>query len=144
MKDIRINTNLPAQYAKEFKQIGEKSTSKNAIIAIEGFIDIKKRTMKEIHGFFEEREIKYLVDIANATMFDSNFAAQKMTLIASIEDSDRYEGTGEKWDVDVQGLIGKIDKLTSAQCYFLQRETYLFWYETDKAKDLEEFVRKLK
>lgn len=144
MKDIRINTNLPAQYAKEFKQIGEKSTSKNAIIAIEGFIDIKKRTMKEIHGFFEEREIKYLVDIANATMFDSNFAAQKKTLIASIEDSDRYEGTGEKWDVDVQGLIGKIDKLTSAQCYFLQRETYLFWYETDKAKDLEEFVRKLK
>jgi hypothetical protein len=141
MKETRINTNLPAPYAKLFETIGEKSTSQNAVFAISSFIELKRQTIKEIAGLFTENELKYLTDIANATMFDPVFATQKLSLIAAVEDSDRYEGTAKKWDIDLKQLLSKVNKLTAAQCFFLQRETYLYWYGTNKPGVLDEFIK---
>ena len=142
MKETRINTNLPAPYAKAFEAIGEKSTSQNAIFAISSFIEIKRQTLKELTGVFTEHELKCLVDVANSTMFDPVFAPQKVSLIASIEDSEKYESTASKWGVDLKVLLSKVDKLTAAQCFYLQRETYLFWYGSDKSGDLDEFIKR--
>lgn len=142
MKETRINTNLPAPYAKAFEAIGEKSTSQNAVFAISSFIEIKRQTIKELAGIFTENELKYLTDIANATMFDPAFAAQKVSLIAAAEDSDKYEGTAEKRGVDLNALLLKVSNLTAAQCFFLQRETFLYWYGTHKPGDLDEFIKR--
>lgn len=140
MKETRINTNLPAPYAKAFEAIGESNISQNAIFAIASYLELKRQTVKELAGIFTANELSYMVDIANATMFDPTFASQKVSLIASVEDSDRYEGTATKWNVDLKQLLSKVDKLTAAQCFFLQRETYLYWYGTDKPGNLDEFI----
>ena len=142
MKETRINTNLPAPYAKAFEAIGESSISQNAIFAISSFIEIKRQTLKELTGIFSESELKCLVDIARSTMFDQVFAAQKVSLIASIEDSEKYESTASKWGVDLKVLLSKVDKLTAAQCFFIQRETYLFWYGDNTSGNLDEFIER--
>lgn len=140
MKETRINTNLPAPYAKAFEAIGESNISQNAIFAIASYLELKRQTVKELAGIFTANELSYMVDIANATMFDPTFASQKVSLIASVEDSDRYEGTATKWNVDLKQLLSKVDKLTAAQCFFLQRETYLYWYGSDKPGNLDTFI----
>ena len=82
------------------------------------------------------------MDVARTTMFDQVFAAQKVSLIASIEDSEKYESTASKWGVDLKVLLSKVDKLTAAQCFFIQRETYLFWYGDNTSGNLDEFIER--
>ena len=142
MKETRINTNLPAPYAKAFEAIGESNISQNAIFAIASFLELKRQTVKELAGIFTANELSYMVDIANATMFDPTFAAQKVSLVAAVEDSDKYEKTASMWNVELDTLLSKIYKLTAAQCFFLQRETYLFWYGDNTSGNLDEFIER--
>lgn len=69
----------------------------------------------------------------------SIFRCISSALIASVKDSDVYDGLGAKWDVDVVGLCDKISKLTSAQVDAVFSRVEAFW--DGEERDLEEWSK---
>ena len=142
-EELKIHIRLPENYHESFRKIGD-NTSQNAIQAITGYIELKRHTLNELKGVFTPNEVKYLVDISNATMFMTEYAASLSMLIARVEDANELEGMAEKWGVDFDKFKQKLEKLTASQVYFLQLECYNYWYGSDEDPgDLEVFIKTL-
>jgi len=111
-------------------------------VATESFFFLRSKMQNEIKGIFSENELKAIVDMFNATMFDPQLA-QKMVLKAEIEDSEIYDGTLTKWDVSKDVILAKVDNMTEAQAFFIMFEAWNFWYSPEKTqpKDLDKFVK---
>lgn len=140
-EELKIHIRLPENYHESFRKIGD-NTSQNAIQAITGYIELKRHTINELKGVFTPNEMKYLVDISNATMFMPEYAASLSMLLARVEDANELEGMAEKWNVDFIVFKQKVERLTAAQVYFLQLECYNYWYGSDDAPgDLDKFVQ---
>jgi len=101
-------------------------------------------TLAEMRGIFTEAEIKYLVDIGNGFALSGTVMDLRYEVwIAQIEDADRFDGIGAKWEVSVADLCAKVKSLTAAQVYFMQENIQSFWYgNTEGNPDLEKFIEK--
>lgn len=104
------------------------SVSSGAGRAVEIYLALRSRSLHNIKGRFDRKELSYLVDMLNGTMFDPKLAVIPDVLIAGIEDADEYEQLGAKWDVDIEVLSAKVRDLTSAESCFLIEEINRFWY----------------
>lgn len=62
-------------------------------------------------------------------------------LVASIEDSDLYDGLGAKRDVDVKALCDKVSNLTAAQVDAVFARVEAFWNSDDEERDLEKWSK---
>jgi len=124
------------------KIYGAKVTGFQA--AIEGFFEIHKRTLQELKGRFTPAELSAIADNMNGVLLTKQFQANPQMLWVHLVDGNQYEGLFSKWEIDPDDFSQKILSLTSAQCYFLQEEAYLFWYGGDKTglKNLEDFISK--
>ncbi len=107
-------------------------------IATESFFVLRSKMQSEIKGIFSGNEIKAIIDMFNGTMFDPQLA-QKAVLKAEIEDSEKYEGTLKRWEVDKAVILSKVDNMTEAQAFFVIFEAWNFWY-SKKEKNLDNFV----
>lgn len=96
---------------------------------------IRKRSMSELKGKFTNAEWSYMADALNGTIITPEFRCIPGALIASVEDSDRYDGLGEKWNVDVKKLIYKIEDLTAAQVDAVFARVEAFWDSEEKDLD---------
>jgi hypothetical protein len=100
---------------------------------------IRKRSMSELKGVFTSDEWSYMADALNGTIITPEFRCIPGALIASVEDSDTYDGFGAKWGVDVANLCSKIDKLTSAQVDAVFSRIEAFW--NDENRDLDSWSK---
>lgn len=96
---------------------------------------IRKRSMSELKGVFTPNEWSYMADALNGTIITPEFRCIPGALIASVEDSDRYDGLGEKWGVDVKKLTYKIEDLTAAQVDAVFARVEAFWDSEEKDLD---------
>ena len=96
---------------------------------------IRKRSMSELKGRFTKAEWSYMADALNGTIITPEFRCIPGALIASVEDSDRYDGLGEKWGVDVKKLTYKIEDLTAAQVDAVFTRIEEFWDSEEKDLD---------
>lgn len=96
---------------------------------------IRKRSISELKGRFTKAEWSYMADSLNGTIVTPEFRCIPGALVASIEDSDRYDGLGEKWNVDVKKLIYKIEDLTAAQVDAVFTRIEEFWDSEEKDLD---------
>lgn len=108
------------------------------------FLHIRAATLHELKGMFTRAELSAMIDNLNAVIFEPAYAVNKNMLKAGIEDGQKYDGVLTKWNVNPDRLFEKIDKLTSAQCYFLLDEIDRFWNEPvawgSPSPDLEAFL----
>lgn len=93
---------------------------------------IRRYSLNEIKGKFSPAEWSYMADSLNGTMVTTEFRCSFGALAISIKESDTFDGFGEKWKVDVPGLIDKINKLTGAQVDAVFTRINEFWYSEDK------------
>lgn len=157
-KNIKtVTTRIPASTWKWLTGIGTAGGTVNAIIseaekASEFGIDpwnisasiselqqIRKRSKSELRGIFTPEEWSLMADSLNGTIITQEFRCLPSALIASVEDSNLYDGLGAKWGVDIKALIEKVDKLTAAQVDAVFSRAEEFW-DSDE-KDLNEWSR---
>ena len=86
--------------------------------------------MKELNNYFEEKEKKYMVDMVNGLLRSSVLSARDFVKI-TISDSDNWDRLGEKWNVDVNKLIEKVEKLEDSEIEVVVNSLYKFW-DNDK------------
>lgn len=124
------------------------SNNENGRSAIDGFLNLYyswDANLKRGDGkIFSRKELCYLVDIQNGTIFDARIAVSHRTWIAEIEDSDELDRMGEKWEVKAKDIIEKVNGLNSADVYFWRLTIQRFWQVEDAygspAPDLEKFL----
>lgn len=101
---------------------------------------IRRYSLNEIKGVFTPAEWCYMTDSLNGTMITVDFRCSTSALSASIEDSDTFDGLGEKWDVNVLELLQKISKLTGAQVECVFNRVEEFWNSPGFEKDLSKWA----
>lgn len=86
------------------------------------------RAQKGLKALFTEAELNFLRDSLNGAVLMPELAYQP-SLILMIEDSDRLDGYGEKWQVDVPALVAKVKALSEFECYALSKSIDQWWIE---------------
>lgn len=134
-----VTTQLSNETISRLEQMFESAYA-GLKMSAESFLILRRFAQDEIKGIFNENELKALVDMHNATIFDPSLA-MRATLKIQIEDSELYDGTLTKWNAGKDDILKKVDDLTNIQAFFIILECYLFWYsaKTD-VKDLNQFV----
>lgn len=100
---------------------------------------IRLYSTKELEGKFKPEEWCFLIDSLNGTLTEGMFRCNAGALAAHCEDAAKYEGTGEKWDINLHILTSKIKNLTGAQVEALYRRVEQFW--ADENKNLESYTQ---
>ncbi len=154
--DKAVNTRIPTATWEWLTSIGTAGGTVNAIIAeaeaaakagiepskiaqaIMELQMIRRRSQGELKGIFTPAEWCYMADSLNGTIVTVEFRCLQGALIASVEDSDLYDGLGAKWDVDVKALCDKVSNLTAAQVDAVFSRVEAFWDSEDK--DLEKWA----
>ena len=105
----------------------------------EFFFIQRNLVQKSLKGIFDRQELIALYDMHNGIMFQPEMA-QKAILIATIEDSELYEGTLSNHSVDMGKITEKIEhKMTDILVFWLIFEISQFW---SRNADLDEFVQR--
>lgn len=94
---------------------------------LQEFASIRRNSLREIAGKFTPEEWKYLADSLNVTMITPEFRTLTAGLVASVEDSNHFDKLAEKWQVDTDTLIAKINKFTGAQVDAVYNRIQQFW-----------------
>lgn len=109
-------------------------------VAVSGFFEIQKRTLKELQGYFTEKELMAIADNMNGTMLVPAYQANTQMFWMHLQDGNEYEGLFAKWGLVTHVFQAKIEKLTAAQTYFIQDAAARFWEGSTEPKDLQTFV----
>lgn len=90
-----------------------------------------------IVGLFTKNEQKYMADMLNGFSLET-IISPKDSLKISIVDSDIYEKLSQKWDVNKDDLLKKIDSLSIYACYTLIKKIQCWW--NDRNKDIDKIL----
>jgi hypothetical protein len=96
---------------------------------------IRRRSEAELKGIFTPAEWMLMADSLNGTIASADFRCYPSALAANIEDSDKFDNIGAKWNVDVKKLIYKIEDLTAAQVDAVFARVEAFWDSEEKDLD---------
>lgn len=116
------------------------SVSAGATKAVEAYVNLRKRVLQDMKGYFSKDELTALVDNQNGTIFSPDLFSISGTWVHGVEDGIKYDGLDSRWNIDRDDLIEKLNALSDVQAYFMREEIDRFWSDTDS--DLEEFVSK--
>lgn len=121
-KNVRVST-------KQLEQLDElfQYRQEGVEVAIDSFLILRRVALAQVKGVFTEPELSALVDCFNATMLTKSMQPYNKTILAQVQDSNKYENLYSKWYVDASTFEGKINRLTELQSFFLQEELYRFW-----------------
>lgn len=93
--------------------------------------------LAELKGKFTPSEWRFFADILNGVLVTDKLRFYATVLIASCEDSDAFEGTASKWDIDLNILKEKINNLSASQVEALYSRVESFWV---KPGDLDKWA----
>ncbi len=94
--------------------------------AAECFPYIRRATLTEIKGIFNKNELHAIIDSFYGMIIEPQYSANKQMFIAHLQNSNNYENIGKRWNVNINHVIEKVNKLTTAQAFFLQEEIHRF------------------
>lgn len=137
---IKNDTDRFAKIEKLLADVFYNKTQ-GAETAIDAWMYMRFNTIQELKGIFTERELYAMIDSYNGTIFEPQFCCNNRFLLGHIEDTYTFSGFSQNWEVDKEVLLGKIDKLTSSQTYYLLEEIQRFWEKLSREPNsLENFV----
>lgn len=93
---------------------------------VEDLVALIERTKVEVLEKFTESELNYLRDMLNSTLMSPKLSYRSV-LLMQVKDADRYEGLGEKWQVEPAELQKKIEALGEFECYVIAKLVDEFW-----------------
>ncbi|MCT4602472.1 MAG: hypothetical protein N4A59_06185 [Marinifilum sp.] len=135
-----INARIFKETASKLEKLFGKETT-GVAFAAEIYTPLSYQMLKDVKGVFSEKELKAMIDNHNGTMPDFQFMG-KQFLVAHCQDGDTYEGMAEKWEIDINDLVSKIENCSNAGIFYFHSEIFRFW--NDKAaynQNLELFVK---
>jgi hypothetical protein len=121
---IHIRDN--AQIEKALTEIFKNKTS-GAETVLDSFSYLRFNTLEELKGIFTRGELTSLVDQRNGIIFDPRTSINKNMLILEADDKEKYDKQSGRFGYDHKILVEKINKLTSAQVFFLLLEINKMW-----------------
>jgi hypothetical protein len=75
---------------------------------------------------FSESELNYIYDMLNGTLLTPELSF-KVFLISEIEDADKFDRLSEKWNVDIEKFLNKLNALSEFECYAVCKIAEEFW-----------------
>lgn len=139
METKNATIRLPLDLAEWMTEGGEKSINQAVIANAETLRKIRQVSTGELKGKLSEAEWKFLADSLNGTLITEPFRCSQFALWAHCEDAERFDGTGSKWEVDMEGFKAKVLSLTGAQVDALYARVESFWDKPDR--DLDEWAK---
>lgn len=137
-KVMHTNIRLQGENIAILKSIFGNATA-GSTMAVESWIELRKRTLIELVGLFDENELYGIIDNLNGHIPDVKFLCTNEMLWWHLSDGEKYEYLFSRWGIDQESFKKKVDALTSAQTFFIQNEILNWWKLQDKS--LDEFVK---
>jgi hemoglobin-like flavoprotein len=125
----------------EFYDNNFRSRNAGCEYALNAFPALYKHTMRRLKDYFEQSELKLIIDIFNATRLSSGLAGQHIGAI--IADSIELDAMDKKWDINGEKLIKKIENLTPFEAACIELWANGYWYANDENPDFEEYLKQL-
>jgi hypothetical protein len=119
------------------------SNKKDAVDrAVSGFLLMRKLTLKNLKGIFNEKEKTGLVAMFNGTIIGFDLGIPpKMMLRAQVEDAVALENCDVMYGFVAADLLAKVEAMGELQAMFLLEEIHRFWNDGEvSSKDLKEFL----
>lgn len=133
-----ISEDLENELARVYKN--KTSGAETVLIAWQ---NLRSYTIETLKGIFTHDELLGIVDAYNETTFEPRFASHSQFLKIEMEDAEKFQNQSSKFNYDQKKILEKINKLQSAQVYFLLEEINRFWnFDSQKKNSLEEFIKK--
>lgn len=126
MEQKTVTLRLPQDVADYINKNGEGMTY-GVLSIVETLRRHERYADMELRGRFTPEEWKFLADSLNGTMTLDDFRFTPSALVAHNEDSQLYDGTADKWGVDLAKLNEKVAALTATQTEALYRRIEKFW-----------------
>lgn len=139
METKNATIRLPLDVAEWMTEGGEKSINQVVIANAQTLRKIRQASTDELKGKLSEAEWKFLADSLNGTFITETFRCSQVALWANCEDAERFDGTGSKWEVDMDGFKAKVLSLTGAQVDALYARVESFWDKPNS--DLDEWAK---
>ena len=114
-----------------------KSSNAGVEYAMDSFPLLYRKTLLELKGMFLYNELKLIIKVVIKQGLDPRTAGQY--LLTSLSTAIQVDNLHEKYSVDPDSLIEKVDKLTSFQTACLELWAW-GWQKTD---DMDGYVRSL-
>ncbi len=134
-----VSTRLDEAIIKQLEEIYQKPGT-GASVAAEAYVFIRRYTLRELKGMFTREELIGMISNLNGTLQQPEFQSNPVMFAAHLEDGELYESLSKQYGFNFGTLMQKVQKLTSAQVFFLQEEIRLFW--DNDARDMEAFIER--
>jgi hypothetical protein len=95
-------------------------------------------TLGEIKGLFTNGEISLMLDVSKGLLLTPMILGQHLPI--EVEDGIDLNGLAEKWNVDRDTLLEKLERLSTTQIAVLETVLNDFWYGADQSQDLQAFL----
>jgi len=104
MKKINLTINNDALYSQVWGAV-----MPGASYVLESFPSLYQRTLSDMCGTFSEAELSLILDIHNGTLLTPGMAGQHIGI--AVRDSIELDGSDQKWEIDGNALLGKIEAM---------------------------------
>ena len=111
----------------EYIKTNYKSVNGGVNDAIDALISIRKKALSELRNYFTPGEWSFLADSLNGSMTFNLFRVNAGALAQHCMDSEQYDGTATKWQVDMTAFLSKLNILSGAQVEAVYFRVEQFW-----------------
>jgi hypothetical protein len=124
------------------KWLSENFSSKHAgaELVLDAFPVLYRRGLADLKGQFSGPELSLLLDAFNGLLLAPNLLGQH--LVASATDGIRLEGLAEKWGVEPESFLARLDSLSFFERACLEIWLRAYW-ESGAEEDPKAWVGKL-
>jgi hypothetical protein len=137
METKTVQLRLPLELA-EYLTDNYKNINQGTIAVIDALKAIRLYSLSELKGKFKKTEWIFFADSLNGSMVEGKFRCNVGALVAHCEDSEEYESTATRHDVDLPSLLEKVKTMTAAQVESLYFRVEQFWGNNSQT-DLDEW-----
>lgn len=129
-------------YERPIKELDQREGDRSSKInqSLERYYDALDRERRELRKNFLPAEISLITDCLNGTVFSD--AMSVGMLYGEIEDGIQLDKLDEKWEVDGQALVEKLNRLTYTQNLAIIDAVERYWYQIgeDQSPDISKIL----
>lgn len=143
MKKPKISPYVSDQTIKFLQEVHmpmQETPTGMAAYWLEAVAATYRRECHELKKLFSEAEKSLMIDVMNGCMLSPGLAGQHLT--ANCEDGIELDRLDEKWKIDAEKFLKKLNALTPAQLMMLEVWAVAFWSgEVEKKGALEGYIK---
>lgn len=132
----KLGCTISEEHAELFSgMFGSLNAAGSYIMA--AWLPLMHRTLHDLKGVFTADELMLMIDRHNGVMLSPDYAGQSLAL--GVRDSIELDRTDQKWNVDKDRMLNKIDALPVFTRACLEVWAVAFWEDGSTAA--EDYIR---